>query len=196
MRSGARPTADDGRVEGRGDELGPHVGGHAPAHDPAAEGVDDRRQIAGARPRRELGDVGDPESVGARRREVPVDEVGEGRRVLVADRRAHEAATMDAREMLGPHEPGDPLARDAVARLGEVGVDPRHAVRPAAAGVGAPDLRSQGGVGEGAGGRAPCAPGVVAARGDTEGGAEDPHRMARLLLLDEAEPGHRVRSVS
>ena len=85
-------------------------------------------------------------------REVAVDEVGEGRRVLVADRRADEPAAVDAREMVAPHEPGDPLARDVVAGLGEVGADAGHAVRPAAAGVGAPDLRGQGRVGDGAGG--------------------------------------------
>ena len=80
---------------------------------------------------------------------------GKGAACLVADRRAHEAAAMDAREMLGPHEPGDPLARDVEAGVGEVGVDPGHAIRPPAAGVGAPDLRGQGGVGEGAGGGSP-----------------------------------------
>ena len=99
---GARAAADDRRVEGRRDELGTHVGRHRPADDPAAPGVDDRGEVAGAAPRRQLGDVGDPEPVGALRREVAVDEVGEGLRVLVADRRAHEAAAVDAREMLGP----------------------------------------------------------------------------------------------
>ncbi len=73
--------------------------------------------------------------------EVAVDEVGEGRRVLVADRRADEPAAVDAREVVAPHEPRDPLAGHVVAGLGEVGLDPGHAVRPAAAGVGAPDLR-------------------------------------------------------
>ena len=41
------------------------------------------------------------------------------------------------------HEPGDPLAGDVEARLREVGPDAGHAVRPAAAGVGAPDLVRQ-----------------------------------------------------
>ncbi len=63
--------------------------------------------------------------------------------MLVADRRADEAAAVDAREVVGAHEPGDPLARDVAARLGEVRPDPGHAVRPAAAGMEAPDLGGQ-----------------------------------------------------
>ena len=112
-----------------------------PADDPAAPGVDDRGEVAGARAGRQLGDVGDPQPVGTLGAEVAVDEIGEGLGILVADRRAHEPPAVDAREMVAPHQPGDPLARDVVPGLGEVGVDPGHAVRPAAAGVGAPDLR-------------------------------------------------------
>jgi hypothetical protein len=57
--------------------------------------------------------------------------------------------------MVSPHEPGDPLARDPVAGLGEVGVDTGHPVRAPAPGVGAPDLGRQGGVGHGARGGTP-----------------------------------------
>lgn len=69
--------------------------------------------------------------------------VGERRRILVADGGADEPAAMDAREMVTPHQPRDALARDVEARVGEVGVDAGHAVRPAAPGVGAADLRGQ-----------------------------------------------------
>jgi hypothetical protein len=135
-----RSTADERRIERRADELGAHVGGHAGAHDPAAPGVDDRGEVAGTGPRRQRGDVGDPEPVGTLGAEVTVDEIREGLRIRVADRGAHEPPPVDAREMLGPHEPRHPLARDMVAGLGEVGVDAGHPVRAAAAGVGAADL--------------------------------------------------------
>lgn len=142
----ARSAADDRRIEGRGDELGAHVGRHRPADDPATPGVDDRGEVAGSGPRRERRDVGDPEPVGTRGAEVAVHEIGERCRVLVADRRADEPAAMDAREMVTPHQPRDPLARDVEARVREVGVDAGHPVRAAARGVGAADLRGQCGV--------------------------------------------------
>jgi hypothetical protein len=41
--------------------------------------------------------------------------------VLVGDRRADEPAAVDAGEPVAPHEPGDPLARDPVAGLGQPG---------------------------------------------------------------------------
>ena len=138
-----RTAANDRGVEGRRDELGAHVGRHAPADDPAAPGVDDRGEVAGATPCRELCDVGDPEPVGAGGREVAVHEIGEGRGILGADRRPDEPPAMDTREMVPRHQPRDPLARDAEAGLGEVGMDTRNAVRPAAPGMGPPDLVRQ-----------------------------------------------------
>ncbi len=150
-----RSTADDRRVKGRGDELGPQVGRHRPADDPAAPGVGDRGEVAGPGPCRERGDVGDPEPVGPSGPEVALDEVREGRRVLVADGRSHEAPAVDTREVVVLHQPGDPLARHVVPGLGEVGPDAGHAVRAAAPGMELPDLRGQGRVGALPGGGPP-----------------------------------------
>ena len=75
--------------------------------------------------------------------------------MLVADGRAHEAAAMDAREMVGPHEPRDPLARDVMAGLREVGADPGTPYVPRLRAWAAVDLRCQGSVGDGAGGGTP-----------------------------------------
>ena len=141
-------------------------------------------------------DVGDPEPVGPGGAEVALDEIGERRGVLGADRRAHEPAAMDAREMVTPHQPRDPLARDVEAGIGEVGVDAGHAVRPAAPGMGAADLRGQFRIRRVLGRRERVSARRSSRSGRHRGPAEDPHRIARLLLLDEAEPGHRVRSVS
>jgi len=151
----ARTTVDDRRVEGGGDELGPHVRRDRPADDPAGEGVGDRGEVAGAAPRRQLGDVGDPEPVGPGGGEVAVDEVGEGCGILVADGRAHEPPAMDTREVVAHHEPRDPLARDVEAGLGEVGMDAGHPVRSPAAGMRPPDRVGEGRVGALPDGRAP-----------------------------------------
>jgi len=85
---------------------------------------------------------------------VAVHEVGELLGILVADRRPDDPAAVDPREMVPPHQPRDPLARDVEAGIREVGPDAGHAVRPAAPGEGAPDLVGQGGVGDGTRGRA------------------------------------------
>ena len=103
----------------------------------------DRGEVAGPRSRRELRDVRDPQPVGTGGGEVAVDEVGEGGRVLVADRRAEEAAAVDASEMVALHEPRDPLAGHVVPGLGEVRPDPWHPVRAAAAAVEVADLLGQ-----------------------------------------------------
>jgi len=139
---------DDRRIESRGDELGPHVARHAPADDSPAPGVSHRGEVAEARPGRERRDVGDPEPVGAVSNEVALDEVRERGGVLVADRRAHEPSAVDACEPVPAHEPGDPLARDMSAHLGQVLPDPGHAVCASAPDMEASDLGSKLGVGE------------------------------------------------
>jgi len=74
-QAGCRLSLADGHVEGVQDQLGAQVVGHRPAHHSPGEGVQDHRQIqppfAGAL----LGDVGDPEPVGAGRLEVTLDEI-------------------------------------------------------------------------------------------------------------------------
>ena len=111
----ARPAPGEGHVERRGDELGPHVAGDAPAHDPARPGVGDRGEVAGPGSGGQLGDVGDPEPVGPRGREVPADEVGCRDGSGVGDRRGHEAPAPEPREALLAHQPRDPLAARPMA---------------------------------------------------------------------------------
>ena len=141
----ARAAADDRRVERRGDELGPHVGRHRSSRRPG--GSRRRRSRRGSRSPLRVGSSvmsATQSRSGPAAREVAVDEVGNGsacssRIVVRTKRRRWTPARWSC-----PHQPGDPLARDVVAGLGEVGVDPGHAVRPPAAGVGAPDLRAPG----------------------------------------------------
>ena len=67
--------APDRHLEGVEGELGAQGGRHPPADDRAAEGVDDERRLAEARPRGHVADIGNPQPVGLRGREHAVDEV-------------------------------------------------------------------------------------------------------------------------
>src|SRR5438270_381178 len=57
------------------DEVSHQGRGDAPAHDAAREDVDDKRDVDKAAPRRHVREVGEPQLIGPRRGEVPVDEI-------------------------------------------------------------------------------------------------------------------------
>jgi hypothetical protein len=59
-----------------------------------------------------------PQPARTRGAEVALPEIGEWRRILVADRRAHEPAAMDAREMVTRRQARDPLEPDVEAGVG------------------------------------------------------------------------------
>ena len=76
-----------------------------------------------------LGDVGEPELVGAVDGELAVDQVGIGVRGGVADGAAVASAPVEALDAGLAHQPGDPLVVDRQAEpQGQLGVDPRPAV--------------------------------------------------------------------
>jgi hypothetical protein len=68
-----RLALPNGHVERVEHELGLQVGGHGPAHDPAAADIEDDREIEESRPRGDVGDIGDPELIGALRPERPLN---------------------------------------------------------------------------------------------------------------------------
>lgn len=110
------------------DQVGLAVRRHRPADDQAAEDVGNACQVEPALHRRHVGDVGDPQLVRGRRDEVAVDAVGRdvGLRVLPGDRERPLAAVA-ADDLRRPHEPGDALAPDVDAGVGELGVRSRSA---------------------------------------------------------------------
>jgi hypothetical protein len=63
-----------------GDQFGPHVPGDCPADDLPRIPVDDRGQIRPPRPRVYIGDVGEPQLVGAAGHEAALDEGRPSRR--------------------------------------------------------------------------------------------------------------------
>ena len=84
---------------------------HRPANDPAAERIQHHGQVEKAGRSRDERDVGDPEPVRCRGRNVAIDQVRRGPSVLVAPRRHDRAAaSADAHDPGGTHQPGNTLA--------------------------------------------------------------------------------------
>ena len=144
----ARSAHADGHVERVEDELGAQVPGHRPTHDPAAEGIEHDREVEEALPRREVGDVGDPERVRAGGVEHALDEVRRGRGASVLHRRARRTSAMDTLQAVLAHEPGHALARATGAVVPQLGMDPRHAIGATTPLMDVPDPFGQRGIGE------------------------------------------------
>jgi hypothetical protein len=85
-------------------------GGDPPADDGAAVGVDDERGVAESRPGRDVGEVGDPQAVGRRRGEVPLDQVGGALLGRVGDGGPPRLAAHDPADAKRAHEPRHPVA--------------------------------------------------------------------------------------
>jgi hypothetical protein len=103
--------------------------GHGPADDAAAEGILDGGQIEPALPGGQVGDVGDPEAVGALAREAAIDEIIGHADTRHADRRAPSPTLDLPRDPALAHEPLDALSPDSDAvAVAELGVDAPGAV--------------------------------------------------------------------
>jgi hypothetical protein len=118
-----RRTAPPARhVERVADQLGAQVIGDRPAHDASGPHVEHGGEIHLAFAGGVLGDVGDPEPVGARSDEVAVHQILGRRGVAVAASAAPLPAAIDALEAVAAHEPLDAFAThpdaDAEAQLG------------------------------------------------------------------------------
>ena len=92
---------------------------HGPAYDPTAEGIHDDGEEDKAGPRRNVGDIGNPETVKLGDIELPLDEVRSGARVGIAGGRSGAPAPVDALEGGLAHQSSDTLATHSDALLGE-----------------------------------------------------------------------------
>ena len=101
---------------------------HGPAYDPTAEGIHDDGEEDKAGPRRNVGDIGNPETVKLGDIELPLDEVRSGARVGIAGGRSGAPAPVDALEGGLAHQSSDTLATHSDALLGELEVDARRTV--------------------------------------------------------------------
>ena len=78
-----------------GPSFGTGRGSHRPSDDASAEGVQHDGEEQEARPRGHVGNIGDPQAVGPVHLEIPVDEVGGGTGVVIANRGAHPLAPVN-----------------------------------------------------------------------------------------------------
>ena len=111
------------------------VRGDRPAHDPAAEHVEDDGQVEEACQGRHVGDISDPEAIRRIRFEAPLDPIRCRPGLGSPARRARAAAPAHPGDAQGAHHSRDALAADRDAGCGQLGVNPRRAIRSPAAGV-------------------------------------------------------------
>ena len=159
--AGGWPAAPAGHLQGVDDQLGAHVVGNRPADHGAAEDVEHRGAVDLALAGGVLGDVGDPQPVGALGDEAALHQILVHRRRRT--RSAMLAPVTDAGQAGGAHQPGHPLAAAGHAESqAELGVHPRCAVGAAGGGMHLGDRGGQLFVGHLAGAGCPAAPLVEA----------------------------------
>ena len=122
----------DRLVEGIEDEICPQRAGHPPPDDAARKDVDDERDVDKAAPRRDVREVGDPELIRPRRREVPIDEIDAADRPpsRTASSSIHARPRDRAGEPHRPHQPTDAAARRAQMLAPHLLATPCAARRP------------------------------------------------------------------
>ena len=95
--------------------------GHGPADDPTAERIEYDGQVEEPGPRRDVGDVRDPQPVGLIGRKAAVDQVRGRPGLLVTPRRHRPAAAMARPDETRPsHQPGDALAAVGLALVAQL----------------------------------------------------------------------------
>ena len=125
-----RPALPDCHFKRIEDELGAQMIGHRPADDLAAPGVQHDRKVEKARERGNERDVRHPQDVRRLGREVAIDEVRRRSNLPIAPRRHGAAPPVAGPDQAGfAHEARDPLAAVPLARLAQLGMDARRAVR-------------------------------------------------------------------
>src|SRR5215831_14568789 len=191
-----RPALRHGHVQRGEHQLGVEMRFHRPANHAATPRIDDDGQIQKPGPRRHVRDVGDPQLVRARGREVPFDEIRRRPRRLIADRRAERLATAHPLEASPPHEPRDPLPPNVNSPVRELGMDTGHAIGAARLPVDRLDLRAQLHIRPRTDRQWALAPRVVPAGGDTQDAAHGGDRMDGLVCRHELESLDGIALVS
>ncbi len=115
MNHPGRASLPERHVERLEHQLGAQVSFHRPTHDLAAKGVEYHRQIEKAGPGRDVGYIGDPQTVRRRCSEVAVDQIGRRPHIMLTHRGGHPFAPAHSTEACSLHQPGDPLASETDA---------------------------------------------------------------------------------
>ncbi len=192
-----RSPVPDRHLERTDNQLRLEVPGHGPAYHSATEHVEDHRQIEkSVPPRRDVGDVRDPELVGRTRHERTLDEV-RSRLSLRAALCGVEWTPAMAPDQSGlPHQPRDALAATPHPRRCQFCMDPRHARGATARLVNRRNLPAECRISPRPRRRLALTPGPVATGGDAQHTAEPGDRVMSLLTFHELVADERIEPVS
>jgi hypothetical protein len=162
-----------GPAQSRQHRAGGQAGPGAPADDPPAPQVQNHGHVEPAFARGHVGQVADPDLVGAGGRRPPGQAAGrQGPVVGAVGGAGDEPARGAPAQAVLFHQPGDAFGAVALAAPGQGLLEAPGAVASAVGGVQLPELVQQGGIGGGAGAGRGDQPGVVARTGDVESRAE------------------------
>ena len=124
------PALRQRHVECGEHELSPEMRLHGPANDAPRPDVEHDGEIEEAGPRRDVRDVGHPETIRARCSELPIHLIQRPVSGGIADRRGHEAPRPQALQARCAHQAGHTFLPDpTVVIVGQLRVDTRRPVR-------------------------------------------------------------------
>ncbi len=173
----------------------------SPADDPPGVGVDDEGDIDEACPSRDIGKIGEPQTVRRGSVELSVHVIQRTGGRLVADRCPHRLAPDRPLKAHVPHQPGDRAARGAEALPPQLTPDLAHAIDAEVLLEHAPDLDLQirvaaDPVGQPGGIGAPGSMGMIGRRGDRQNLADRLDPVGLAMIVDEGDHGLNRRSSS
>ena len=151
------------------------------------------RQIQKTGPGRNVGDIGDPQSIGAVGVELPLDEVYGRLRLGIGPRRNHKPTQRRAPKARRSHQARHALATDAdPVIVGQLGLHVRRSIRVARASLYRFDFRRQDQIRSGPMAHRAILPRIEPAPQDPQQAAHRPNRMGGLVRLHEPEERFEV----
>jgi hypothetical protein len=182
-------------------EAGVRRAGDAPADDAPGKGVDDEGDIDEAGPGRDVGEVGYPQGVWARRRELPINAIERAWGRRIADCGTDRLAPHDPLQAHRPHQARHGAAGDRDPFPAELSPHLADAIDAEVLLVYPPDLDLQGGIAlnpcrQLARIGAPGGVGMICRRGDRQDAADRLDPVDGAVLVDEGDHGLNRRSSS
>lgn len=130
-----------GHHQSRRRQFGPHVLAYGPADDLASGEIEDGGQVEPALAGGQIGDIGEPDRVGHRSRELLFEEVGRNRQVVAAISRARpEPTPCQSPDTVLAHQALHPPATDRSAVRAQGRMHPRRAIAPMMPSMETPDV--------------------------------------------------------
>ena len=196
-----RPSVMERLFEGVQDEVGVRCPAGSPADDPPRVGVDDEGDIDEAGPSRDIGKIGQPQTVRRGSVELSVHMIQRTGGRLVADRCPQRLAPDRSPKAHIPHQPGDRAASGAEALPPQLTPNLAHAIDTKVLLEHPPDLDLQisvaaDPVGQAGGIGAPGEMGMISRRGDRQNPADRLDPVGLTMIVDEGDHRFSGRSSS